>query len=146
MPAEGTVEPGAAVTNKFKLEIQGVQDTYWTRMGELTSELVTAEMDDGTVQTTGRLKPGESDGDQYMHHASERLALEVLYRACQTGAPGHKRPATLTFLGADGQPVMGMLILGFLLKGRKTPELASGSDGEGVKITWMFSHDRLVIL
>lgn len=143
---KGTVQAGAAVTNKFRLVVPGLPNTYWTRFGELTAELVTTEMADGTIQSTGRIKPGEVDADQYMHHVDERVGLEAWLVQCATGAPGHKRAGELYFHGADGNPVAAYTLVGLLNKGRKTPELNRAQDGEGVQITWMFTFDDVIAL
>lgn len=143
---KGTVQAGAAVTNKFRLVVPGLPETYWTRFGELTRELVTAEMSDRTVQSTGDVKPGEVDADQYMHHADERVALEAWFAQCAVAAPGYKRAGELYFHGADGQPVAAYTLVGLFTKGPKTPELNRGQDGEGVQITWMFSYDDVLPL
>lgn len=143
---QGKVQAGAAMTNQFTLSILGLPDIYVTRLGELTTEVMVAEMSDGTRQTTGKVKGQDVEMDTYLHHATERAALEGMLVATQTGAPGYKLPATLHMNGADGQPVASWTLDGFFIKGRKSPELNVSDDGDGVKLTWMVSYDNLLPL
>lgn len=143
---KGTVQAGSAVTNQFKLVLPGLPEIYFTRVGELSRELVIAEMADGTWQSTGRIKPGEVECEQYMHHLAERVAMEAWHQACATGAPGHKIAGEMFYMGADGQPVAAYILVGVLNKGRKTPEVNVAQEGEGVQIVWMLAFDDVVQL
>lgn len=142
--AKGDVEAGSAVSNQFTLEVVGLPAIYFTRVGELTVELAVAEMADGTWQSTGRVKPGETEADQYVHHEVERVAMEAWFTACRTGAPGHKTTALLHLCGADGNPVVSYLLDGVINRGRKLPEHDKSGDGEGVRATWMLAFDDVV--
>lgn len=140
----GSVQPDAAMSNKFKLNIVGLPPIYFNRIGEVTTELVVAEMADGTWQSTGKIKPGECEVEQYLHHETERVAMEAWFAACASGAPLHKLPATVEFQGADGKPRAIYLWDGVINRGRKTPELDAKSEGEGLRLTWMLAIDIVV--
>lgn len=147
MAAKGDILPGAAVTNHFRLEILGLIPIPVTRVGELVREIVFAEMPDQTKQTTGQVKPGDSDFDVPAHHDAAVAALGGLITASATGLLGHKSAATLFILGADNSTVKRTILIdGFALMGVKTPELNAGDDGEMVALTYTFSYDGLVLL
>ena len=147
MPAKGTAQARAAMTNQYLLEISGLIQIFFTRVGEIDSQLILTELPDKTMQTTGQVSPGEFEADQLMHHRAEVAALEAFHQLSRNGAPGGKSQAILHHLGADGISVkLSQLLPGLLIKGRKTPELNHGDDGESVKITWMFSYDDVIWL
>lgn len=141
---KGQVEAGAAVSNNYRLEITGLPAIYFTRVGELARELVIAELADRTNVSTGEVKPGTFEADQYLHHTSERLALEALHGLASGGVLGYKSSALLHHLDAGGNVKGSWLIQGLICTGRKLPELAAGEDGEGVKITWSFAYDDVI--
>lgn len=147
MAAKGTIEAGAAVTNHFRFEIFGIVPIPVTRIGELTREIVMAEMPDQTMQTTGQVKPGDSDFDVPAHHDAAVAGLNALMALNANGVVLGKVPATLYILGADNTSVKRSVLLdGFAITGLKTPELNSGDDGEMVAFTYSFSYDNLVFL
>lgn len=143
---KGSVQPGGAMSNQFRLVVPGFPEIYFTRIGELSAELVKAEMADGTWQSTGKVKPGETEVDQYLHHDGERAAMEAWWTACQAGAPGHKLDCELYFQGSDGQPRASYLLDGVIVTSRKTPELNRAQDGEGVLLTWGLAFDAVIPL
>jgi hypothetical protein len=144
--AKGTVEPGAALSNSFRLEIPILGTVYFTKVGALEQELKTAVLPDSTAQTTGKVDPVEFDAEQMAHHGTEILALEAWFAACKVGAPLHKQIGTLHMLGADGEPVRSYLLDGLILKGRTIPELDASGDGEGVRFGWKLVVDNVVPL
>lgn len=144
MAAKGTAQANAAMTNQYVLEIAGAPDIFFVRVGELTSELVLAELADKTMQTTGQVNPGEFEADQYVHHDSEVLFLDALYILARTGAPLHKLGALLHLKRANGSTVRSILIDGLICKGKKSPELSAGDDGSAVMFTWTFSYDDIL--
>lgn len=147
MPAKGTVSADAALSNQFKLEITGLPAIVFTRVGDISSELVTTTMADQTVQTTGQVKPAEFEVDHYVHHTAERVAMEAWFLACASGATGHKLPGFLYLLGADGSTIKATYMLdGVICKGRKLPEHDAMGDGEGVRLTWTCSVDSVLPL
>ena len=141
---KGTVEAGSALTNQYALELSGMPTIYFTRVGELDVQLVKAKMADLTWQTTGQVNPLETEVDQYLHHSSERVAMEAWFAACVAGSPAHKKTGLLYFNGADGQPVASFMLDGVLNCGPKYPELKAMDDGEGVVITWKLAVDNVV--
>jgi hypothetical protein len=147
MAAKGSAQANAAFSNQYKLEIPGLPDTFFTRVGELERMVTVAEMPDKTQQTTGQINPGEFEADQLLHHAAERAALEALLNLTATGTLGHKIVGTMHYLGSDGASVkLSVLIDGLMVKGRKLPEVNSGEDGEAVNITWTLAYDDLIFL
>ena len=147
MPARGTVEADAALSNQYRLEITGLPAIVFTRVGDISTELVTTTMADQTVQTTGQVKASEFEVDHYLHHQAERVAMEAWFLACSSGATGHKLPAFLYLLGADGLTIKATYMLdGVICKGRKLPELDGMGDGEGVRLTWTCSADAVIPL
>lgn len=145
-PAKGTIEPGAALSNSFRLEVPILGTIYFTKVGALEQELKTATMADTTAQVTGKVDPVETEVEQYAHHDAEVAALEAWYAACKVGAPGHKQIGTLYLLGSDGNPVRSFLLDGILCKGRTIPELDAAGDGEGVRFTWKLVVDNVIPL
>ncbi len=146
MPSKGDVEEGSAIASQFELSIPGMPNIFWTRIGEVTVELIMSEQADQTWQTTGVTKPSETDADQYVHHEAEWLAMQAWFVACQTGAPLHKKVGTMHLNGADGQPVRSMRWQGITLSGWKVPELDAGGDGASVRATWMMKIDAVLPL
>lgn len=145
MAGKGTVEANAAVTNQFRLEIPGTPDILFVRVGELERLLVLAEMPDKTMQSTGQVQPGEFEADIMAHHTAARVALDAMFELARTGAPLNKVVGTMHYLGADGASVkLSKLLDGLICKGSKLPEMQSGDDGEGVKVTYMFSYDDVI--
>jgi hypothetical protein len=144
MAAKGTVEAGAAMTNQYKLQLDGMPDTFYTKIGAIDSELVLAEMADQTRQSTGQVKPVDVDVEQYVHHTAELVALEGRFAACIASAPGHKADGMCSLLGGDGKTVVASwLWTGVIIKKRGTPELAAGDDGQGARMKWTFSIDAV---
>lgn len=143
---KGQVEDGAAVTNQYELEIDGMPPIYFTAVGELSRELQVAAMDDDTNQSTGRVTTGETTADQYVHHEDERIAMEAWHQACVDGAPGYKRGGQLNLKRADQGVVASYEITGMICRIRKLPQLATGEDGQGVKITWTIAYDDVLPL
>ena len=142
----GTVAPGAALANAFRLEVPILGTVVFVRMGAIEQSLTTVTMADQTVQTTGKVEPVETEAEQYAHHGAEVLALEAWYAACKAGTPGHKTAGVLHMLGADGNPVRSFLLDGILCKGRTIPEHDSAGDGEGQRFTWKFAIDTIAPL
>lgn len=143
---QGDVQAKGAMTNQFAFKVSGLVPMYFVRVGEITTELVVAEMSDGTWQSTGKIKPGELEVEQYIHHTEERLAMEAWFADCIVGGPLHKIPATVEFRGADNQPRAIYALDGVIVKGRKTPELDQSAEGTGAKMTWMLAVDNVVPL
>lgn len=147
MAAKGTAKPNAAKTNQFKMEIPGHPDTFWTRISSLKSELITTELADRTVQSTGAVGITEGDADQHVHHPEESIALEAMFLAAKTGAPGHKVGALVYMFAEDFSTIKAtFLLVGFMITARETPELTSGEDGEAVLVTWSFKCDDVIRL
>ena len=146
MAAKGTVEEGAAVTNQYRLEIDGMPEIFFTSVGELSRELQIANMADDTNQSTGRVLTGETDVAQYVHHDAERVAMEAWMQAAVDGAPGYKRDGEIHLLEASGQIVASYELQGLICRMRKTPALAQGEDGSGVVLTWTLAYDDVLPL
>lgn len=145
MASKGRVEAGSAMTNQYKLEVPGAPDIFFTRVGEIESELVLADMADRTRQTTGAVNASEVEVEQYIHHATERVFMESWFALCCVGAPLHKLTGLLFLFAADGTTVKASYLLdGMILKKRGTPELAAGDDGAGGKLKWTISIDMLI--
>lgn len=147
MGAKGQAQALAAMSNNYKLVIPLLPEIFFTRIGELDHQVVMAEMPDKTMQTTGQSNPGEFEAEQMMHHTAERAALEAMLKLTETGTLGYKTSGILYYLGADNSTVkLPVLIDGLVVKGRKTPEVASGDDGTALTITWSFSYDNLAFV
>ena len=147
MPAKGAIDPNAAITAQFRLEIPGAPDLVFTRVGEMETQLVMAEMPDKTMQPTGQANPGEFEADLPMHHADQRAFLEAWLILTRTGSPGHKLVGTMYYLRADGvTSVRSVLLDGLVLRGDKDPEMSAGEDGEMAVITYSFTYDDRIKL
>lgn len=138
---QGVVEPGAAITAQFKLEVPGVPTLAVAKVGAVGLEQVLAEMHDRSMQPTGIVKSGETDMEHAAHHASERVAMFAWWNGVRSGAADAKRDVTLHFLGADQQPRMTLLLQGAMLKKFEASELDSKSDGEEVMLKWTLAYD-----
>jgi len=145
MAAHASIQPDAAMTNQFKLEIEGLPAIVFTSTGELATELELATMPDGTRQSTGKTKPSDTEVKHMAHHAEERIAMEAWFAQCIAGSPTGKRPGFLHLLGADGRTVKASYALdGCLAYIRKLPELDSSTEGEGAMLTWSLSVDNVL--
>jgi len=144
MTTRGTVEPGSALTNKYRLEMTGLPPLNVVSIGEQSETLVTAEMPDLTRQTTGQVKAIDTEITIMAHHPAEVVALEVWYALCKAGGPLHKLVGFLHYLGADGSTKLTHMWDGTLLTGRKTPALETKGDAEGLMLTYTVSIDAVV--
>lgn len=146
MPAQGKADANSAVTNSYRLEIVGLPDIFFTRVGELERKLIMVDMPDQTKQVSGQVSSGEFDADQLAHHEGERAALEALLTLSASGTLGHKTVGTMFYLRADGTVVLSVMLDGLICMGRKLPEMNAQDDGEKVVITWSFTYDDLIFL
>lgn len=139
-PAKGSVEQGSAMTNLFRLEIDGLPDTLWTSMGGLERKITMTQMPDGTWQSTGFVPGIQIEATQLCHHEVERLALQLALKQTEVGDPLSLRAGMLTLIGNDGAVVWTVGLV-FKVSGLMTPDLELGDGGEPVELTWELSID-----
>lgn len=144
MTAKGTAQPNAAMTNQFRLEIVGLPEIYFSRVGEIERMITLAELPDRTYQSTGQVAVGEFEADMMPHHDTEWLAVQAWHREVEAGLATAKRPGTLYALRANGQVARALQLDGVLLKGWKLPEFATGEDGSGVVATLTLTYDDVI--
>jgi hypothetical protein len=143
---KGAVQPNAAMTNSYLLIVLGLPDTVWKSIGALKEELITATMADQTVQSTAVTKAVSTEGETYAHHTAEIIALEAWWLMCKTGAPLHKRAATVHLRDGAGTVVRSYLLDGMMITGRELPQLDAGGEGSGALIKWSLSIDAVIPL
>jgi hypothetical protein len=139
--AKGQALAGAAVTNQFKLVIDGLPDIYFIRIGELAREIGISELADDTAQTTGRVPTGETEAAQYVHHVAEKDAMWAWHEEVEGGVPGYKKDGELHHLDGGGNPKASWGLFGIMNRGLKSPELKLGEDGDNVALTWALHYD-----
>lgn len=144
MPGKGEVEAGSALTNKFRLEIIGGPNIYFSRVGEEAMEIKMAKMPDYTMQTTGQSDAIETEVDIMPHHEADRVYMEAWIADTLAGGPTHKRAGIMHHLGANDQPVFSHFWDGVVNRGRKRPEMNKGSDGEALVLTYSLTIDAIL--
>lgn len=145
MPPKGSIQPDSAMTNLFRLKVNGLEITA-TRVGGWDRMLTIATLPDQTQQSTGQINPIDSiEVDVPAHHDAENLFLEGLFTASITGAI-YKGLVQVDSLSSSGAVKRSVSWIGAFVRGKKEPERDSGSDGEGLVTTWVFACDDVVPL
>ena len=140
---KGDVKAGAVVTNKFDLEFLGVfaiPKLYAVSMGEVTRELVMAEMSDQTKQSTGIVKAFEFDIEVPMHH-EDQVAMHRWFNGCVAALIGHKQGGLAYYKGADGKAIRTTTLIGCVCSKEVLPAMNKAEDGKQGNAKYTISVD-----
>ena len=143
MPIKGTIGTDHYPKNEYSFAVVGLPPLTVTKIGELETELETADLPDRRVVTGGNTKALESDFETPSHHDLEQALWEKWFSDSQfPAAPDYKKTGVLSLISSQGLKIQSWTLFGVFPKKRSVSEQEMANEGEPTMTTWTLSIDE----
>jgi hypothetical protein len=131
--------------NAYNFSVTGLGEIDAVEIGELTEELRTVDLPDGTRASGGKTNPVEFELSVPAHHNLTVAKMEAWYQEGKDPvSPGYKKPGVLTLKRMSGSNGRQYSCLGIFVTGRGIPGSKLEGDGAMQVLKYPMSVDQVL--